>query len=161
MHTVVLACLHIYLRESFVCCQVEAAGMKATAGVKVGPFVMGVVVEGRDGATCTINLNGTDTAQGAMKRWRTRRQQQRALERAGWRFIDAWQAAWQLKPEYAQQALLKVIASLGNQLADRITLVDVLDLLVVLQEYTVWETRSVSQWRSKLRQALTMSGMRP
>ncbi len=50
----------------------HSTGLKAQCSVRIGPYTMGVIVEGAQGATCAVNLNGEDGEHGAMKRWRSR-----------------------------------------------------------------------------------------
>lgn len=88
-----------------------ALGYRVQPQVKVGPFSIDLVVEGRDDRRLAIELDG-DQYHGP-ERWADDLARQRVMERVGWRFWRCWGSSFRLDPEGCLDDLIRALGSLG------------------------------------------------
>jgi len=79
--------------------------------VKVGPYSIDLVVEGRDDRRLAIELDG-DQYHGP-ERWAEDLARQRVMERVGWRFWRCWGSSFRLDPEGCMDDLVRSLTSMG------------------------------------------------
>ena len=72
-------------------------GYRVQPQVKVGPYSIDLVVEGRDDRRLAIELDG-DQYHGP-ERWAEDLARQRVMERVGWRFWRCWGSSFRIDPD--------------------------------------------------------------
>jgi very-short-patch-repair endonuclease len=87
-----------------------ALGYRVQPQVKVGPFSIDLVVEGREDRRLAIELDG-DQYHGP-ERWADDLARQRVMERVGWRFWRCWGSSFRLDPEGCIDDLVRALGSL-------------------------------------------------
>jgi very-short-patch-repair endonuclease len=97
--------------ERDVLARLLALGYRVQPQVKVGPFSIDLVVEGRDDRRLAIELDG-DQYHGP-ERWADDLARQRVMERVGWRFWRCWGSSFRLDPEGCLDDLVRALGSLG------------------------------------------------
>jgi very-short-patch-repair endonuclease len=97
--------------ERDVLTRLLALGYRAQPQVKVGPFSIDLVVEGRDDRRLAIELDG-DQYHGP-ERWADDLARQRVMERVGWRFWRCWGSSFRLDPQGCLDDLVRALGSLG------------------------------------------------
>ena len=97
--------------ERDVLARLLALGYRAQPQVKVGPFSIDLVVEGRDDRRLAIELDG-DQYHGP-ERWADDLARQRVMERVGWRFWRCWGSSFRLDPEGCLDDLVRALGSQG------------------------------------------------
>ena len=80
-------------------------GYRVHPQVKVGPYSIDLVVEGRDDHRLAIELDG-DQYHGP-ERWAEDLARQRVMERVGWRFWRCWGSSFRLDPEACIDDLIR------------------------------------------------------
>jgi very-short-patch-repair endonuclease len=88
-------------------------GYKVQPQVKVGPYSIDLVVEGRDDQRLAIELDG-DQYHGP-ERWTQDLARQRVMERVGWRFWRCWGSSFRLDPDACIDDLVGSLNALGIQ----------------------------------------------
>ncbi len=86
-------------------------GYRVQPQVKVGPFSIDLVVEGRDDRRLAVELDG-DQYHGPEK-WAEDLGRQRTMERVGWRFWRCWGSSFRIDPESCMDDLVHALTSLG------------------------------------------------
>jgi very-short-patch-repair endonuclease len=97
--------------ERDVLARLLALGYRVQPQVKVGPFSIDLVVEGRDDRRLAIELDG-DQYHGP-ERWADDLARQRVMERVGWRFWRCWGSSFRLDPDGCFDDLVRTLGSLG------------------------------------------------
>jgi very-short-patch-repair endonuclease len=97
--------------ERDVLARLLALGYRVQPQVKVGPFSIDLVVEGREDRRLAIELDG-DQHHGP-ERWADDLTRQRVMERVGWRFWRCWGSSFRLDPDGCLDDLLCTLSSLG------------------------------------------------
>ena len=97
--------------ERDVLARLLALGYRVQPQVKVGPFSIDLVVEGRDDRRLAIELDG-DQYHGP-ERWADDLARQRVMERVGWRFWRCWGSSFRLDPDGCLDDLVRTLRSLG------------------------------------------------
>ncbi|MGE0278105.1 MAG: AAA domain-containing protein [Nitrospiraceae bacterium] len=85
-------------------------GYRVQPQVKVGPYSIDLVVEGKDDRRLAIELDG-DQYHGP-ERWAEDLARQRVMERVGWRFWRCWGSSFRLDPESCMDDLVRGLSSL-------------------------------------------------
>jgi transcription elongation GreA/GreB family factor/very-short-patch-repair endonuclease len=80
-------------------------GCRVRPQVKVGPYSIDLVVEGREDRRLAIELDG-DQYHGP-ERWNEDLARQRVMERVGWRFWRCWGSSFRLDPEACMNDLVR------------------------------------------------------
>jgi very-short-patch-repair endonuclease len=96
--------------ERDVLARLLALGYLVQPQVKVGPFSIDLVVEGRDDRRLAIELDG-DHYHGP-ERWADDLARQRVMERVGWRFWRCWGSSFRLDPDSCIDDLVRTLGSL-------------------------------------------------
>lgn len=86
-------------------------GYRVQPQVKVGPFSLDLVVEGRDDRRLAVELDG-DQYHGP-ERWADDLGRQRTMERVGWRFWRCWGSSFRIDPEACMDDLVRTLTALG------------------------------------------------
>jgi very-short-patch-repair endonuclease/transcription elongation GreA/GreB family factor len=86
-------------------------GYRVQPQVKVGPYSIDLVVEGRDDRRIAIELDG-DQYHGP-ERWADDLTRQRVMERVGWRFWRCWGSSFRLDPDACMDDLVRSLNALG------------------------------------------------
>lgn len=86
-------------------------GYRVQPQVKVGPFSLDLVVEGRDDRRLAVELDG-DQYHGP-ERWADDLGRQRTMERVGWRFWRCWGSSFRIDPESCMYDLVRTLTALG------------------------------------------------
>lgn len=86
-------------------------GYRAQPQVKVGPYSIDLVVEGKDDRRLGIELDG-DKYHGP-DRWAEDLARQRVMERVGWRFWRCWGSSFLLDSETCMDDLIRSLEDLG------------------------------------------------
>jgi very-short-patch-repair endonuclease len=117
--------------ERDVLARLLALGYRVQPQVKVGPFSIDLVVEGREDRRLAIELDG-DQYHGP-ERWADDLARQRVMERVGWRFWRCWGSSFRLDPEGCIDDLVRALGSLE------------IDPMGVSETSTVWtEFRTIA-----------------
>ena len=96
--------------ERDVLARLLALGYRVQPQVKVGPYSIDLVVEGRDDRRLAIELDG-DQYHGP-ERWAEDLTRQRVMERVGWRFWRCWGSSFRLDPDGCIDDLVRSLKSL-------------------------------------------------
>ncbi len=96
--------------ERDVLARLLALGYRVQPQVKVGPYSIDLVVEGRDDRRLAIELDG-DQYHGP-ERWGEDLTRQRVMERVGWRFWRCWGSSFRLDPDGCIDDLVRSLKSL-------------------------------------------------
>jgi transcription elongation GreA/GreB family factor/very-short-patch-repair endonuclease len=87
-----------------------ALGYRVQPQVKVGPYSIDLVVEGREDRRLAIELDG-DQYHGP-ERWAEDLARQRVMERVGWRFWRCWGSSFRLDPDACIDDLVRSLNAL-------------------------------------------------
>ena len=96
--------------ERDVLARLLALGYRVQPQVKVGPYSIDLVVEGRDDRRLAIELDG-DQYHGP-ERWAEDLTRQRVMERVGWRFWRCWGSSFRLDPDGCIDDLVRSLKAL-------------------------------------------------
>jgi transcription elongation GreA/GreB family factor/very-short-patch-repair endonuclease len=96
--------------ERDVLARLLALGYRVQPQVKVGPYSIDLVVEGREDRRLAIELDG-DQYHGP-ERWAEDLTRQRVMERVGWRFWRCWGSSFRLDPDGCIDDLVRSLKSL-------------------------------------------------
>jgi len=97
--------------ERDVLARLLGLGYHVRPQVKVGPYSIDLVVEGRDDRRLAIELDG-DQYHGP-ERWTEDLARQRVMERVGWRFWRCWGSSFRLDPEGCMDDLVRSLTAMG------------------------------------------------
>jgi very-short-patch-repair endonuclease len=123
--------------ERDVLARLLALGYRVQPQVKVGPFSIDLVVEGREDRRLAIELDG-DQYHGP-ERWADDLARQRVMERVGWRFWRCWGSSFRLDPDGCIDDLVRALGSLE------------IDPMGVGETSTVWtEFRTIAPTTSEI-----------
>lgn len=86
-------------------------GYRVQPQVKVGPYSIDLVVEGRDDRRLAIELDG-DQYHGP-ERWAEDLARQRVMERVGWRFWRCWGSSFRIDPDGCMDDLMRGLSAMG------------------------------------------------
>ena len=86
-------------------------GYRVQPQVKIGPYSIDLVVEGRDDRRLAVELDG-DQYHGP-ERWAEDLSRQRVMERVGWRFWRCWGSSFRLDPDGCIDDLVRALDALG------------------------------------------------
>ena len=96
--------------ERDVLARLLALGYRVQPQVKVGPYSIDLVVEGREDRRLAIELDG-DQYHGP-ERWAEDLARQRVMERVGWRFWRCWGSSFRLDPDGCIDDLVRSLKAL-------------------------------------------------
>jgi very-short-patch-repair endonuclease/transcription elongation GreA/GreB family factor len=97
--------------ERDVLARLLALGYRVQPQIKVGPFSIDLVVEGRDDRRLAVELDGDRYH--PPERWADDLARQRVMERVGWRFWRCWGSSFRLDPDGCMDDLVRALSSLG------------------------------------------------
>lgn len=97
--------------ERDVLARLLAFGYRVHPQVKVGPYSIDLVVEGRDDRRLAIELDG-DQYHGP-ERWADDLARQRVLERVGWQFWRCWGSSFRIDPDACMNDLIRALNAMG------------------------------------------------
>lgn len=97
--------------EREILARLVALGYRVQPQVKVGPYSIDLVVEGRDDRRLAVELDG-DQYHGP-ERWAEDLSRQRVMERVGWRFWRCWGSSFRLDPDGCMEDLVRSLTALG------------------------------------------------